>query len=403
MRSLPRMGWTRDQIDRQLLTFHDSDPPRKKSSMSVGVHYVSDEIQSVLQRAHNLFAHQSDMVLLSLAGAREMEQELLSICSEVLSGGTRGVVTTMSASGTEATFNALYAARTRARALRPHVTAPEVIAPFSAHAAVSKVCRYLDLVVRRAPQGADLRTDPAAIEALIGPNTIAIVASAPDWPYGYFDDIPAFGRLAIEHDLWLHVDACVGGFIAPFAAAAGEPVPAWDFSVPGVSTIAAGLGTWGYGMKPTSVLAWRDSSLVQHSVVAVDDWPIDSYATVGFSGTRAAGPVAAAWAVMHHLGVDGYRLLAQHLLDSRRLYAARLAALPGIRLLEPGLVNLNFSHATMPVRAIVDGMAQHGWSHFTCDRPPTVTLYIDAASVDVLDDYVADLASVLSADKMPVS
>lgn len=403
MKSLPRVGWTRDQIDRQLLTFHDSDPPLRKTSMSVGVHYVSDEIQSVLQRAHNLFAHQTDMVLLSRAGAREMEQELLAMCSEILSGGTAGVVTTMSSSGTETTFNALHAARSRARILRPDITAPEVVAPFSAHAAVSKAARYLDLTVRRAPHGADLRCDPAAVEALIGPNTIAIAASAPDWPYGYFDDIPALGRLALDHDLWLHVDASVGGFIAPFVAANGEPVPAWDFSVPGVATIAAGLGTWGYSMKPTSVLAWRDSSLVQHSVVAVDDWPVRSYATVGFSGTRPAGPVAAAWAVMHHLGLDGYRLLAEHLVDSKRLYAERLAALPGLRLLEPGLVNLNFRHATIPVETIVEGMSRRGWSHFTCEHPPMVTLYLDAASVDVLDEYVSDLASVLSADSVPIS
>jgi glutamate/tyrosine decarboxylase-like PLP-dependent enzyme len=165
----------------------------------------------------------------------------------------------MSASGTEGTFNALHAARTRARALRPDITSPEVVAPYSAHAAVSKTARYLDLTVRRAPHGADLHCDPAAIESLIGPNTIAIAASAPDWPYGYFDDIPALGRLAQQHDLWLHVDASVGGFISPFVAANGEHVPPWDFSVPGVSTIAAGLGTWGYGMKPTSVLAWRES------------------------------------------------------------------------------------------------------------------------------------------------
>lgn len=401
MESLPRVGWSRDQIDRQLSAFYDSDPPRRKSAMSVSAHYVSDEIQSVIERAHNQFSHHHDAVLLSQAGSREMEHELLSIAGELLSGGTTGTVTTMSLSGTEAAFNALFAARTRARLERPHIRRPEVVAPYSAHAAYTKIAAYLDLTLRRAPHGDDLRCDAAAIEDLIGPNTIAIVASAPDWPYGYFDDIPALGRLASTHGLWLHVDATLGGFIAPFAAAIGETITPWDFSVDGVSTIAAGLGTWAYAMKPTTVLAWRESALLQHSIVPVEDWPVRGYLTTGFSGTRPTGPVAAAWAVMHHLGHDGYRLLARHLIDGKRVYAKRLAAIPGVRIREPGLVNLNFDHVSTPADVIVDRMAQRGWAHYSCDEPPLVALYLDAASFDVIDEYISDLSAVLQSDAAP--
>lgn len=405
MKSLPREGWSRDQIDRRLSSFVDIDPPRDRARLSIGVHYVSDEIQSVLHRAHNLFSPHN-AALSPRPGTREMQDEVIAIATELLSGGRTGVVTTMSGSGTESGFNACYAARQWARATKPHVARPELVTPASAHPALSKIADYLDLTIRRAPLTADLRCDVAAVEALIGPNTIGIVASAPDWPYGYYDDIPALGRLAIEHDLWLHVDATVGGFIAPFAAAAGEEVPPWDLSVPGVASVAADLGTWAYGMKSASVVAWSDVAHQQYASAPVDDWPIRPYATPGFAGSRSAGPVAAAWAVLHHLGHDGYVLLAHHLMDGKRIYAERLAALPGIEVIEPGFVNINFRHATLTVDAIVAGMAQRGWVHYTCVEPQLVSLYLDASAVDVVDDYVADLADVVrtgARDAAPVT
>lgn len=396
MRTLPSAGWTQDQIDRGLAAFVDIDPPRDRTRLSIGVHYVSDEIQQVLQRAHNLFAPHN-AALSPRPGTREMEDEVLAISGDLLAGGRTGAVTTMSASGTESSFNALYAAREWARATKPHVIRPKVVTSMSAQGAFTKVCRYLDLQLVRAPLGPTLRTDSDAVAALVDDDTICIVASAPDWPFGYFDDITALGRLATEHDLWFHVDATVGGFVAPFAAAVGEPIPPWDLSVPGVTSLAADLGTWAYGMKAASVVVWRDREHQAYASVTIDDWPIRTYETVGFAGSRTAGPVAAAWAVLHHLGRDGYELLTRHLMDGKRLYAERLAMLPGVELVEPGLVNLNFRHRTMPVDAIVSYMADRGWTHYTCDEPELVSIYLDASAVDVMDDYLADLADVLRA------
>ena len=95
-------------------------------------------------------------------------------------------------------------------------------------------------------------------------RTIGIYGSAPCFPFGLYDDIPALGRLALEHDLWLHCDACVGGFLAPFFARLGEAVPPWDFSVPGVTSISADIHKFAYGLKPASVTAWRDASLLEY-------------------------------------------------------------------------------------------------------------------------------------------
>jgi sphinganine-1-phosphate aldolase len=396
MKTLPLAGWTRDQIERSLMTFHDTDPPRRKSALSTGAHYVSDDIQQVLRTAHQLFAHHNDVVLLRGQGARDLEQEVLEIAAGLLGGGTPGVVTSIALSGSESALNVLYAARERACRERPEVTEPEVVAPATVHPAFAKAAAYLGLRLRRAELDGSLRSTTAAVASLVNPQTIAVVGSAPDFHFGYFDDIEGLGRLAAAHGLWCHVDAMTGGLLSPFAAAVGETIPPWDLSVPGVTSVAAGLGTWGYGMKPTAVIAWRDHIALDEAIMEVSDWPGERYITPGFSGTRPMGPVAAAWAVFHHLGRRGYELLAEHLVDGKRVFAERLAAVPGITILEPGLTTINYRHEAIGVEALVQGMAERGWSHFTCSSPPLVTLVLDAASVDVMDEYLADLAGVVA-------
>jgi sphinganine-1-phosphate aldolase len=282
------------------------------------------------------------------------------------------------------------------RVAKPHIERPEVLAPFSVHNVLTKAARYLDLTVVRAPLRDDLHADLDALESLIGPSTIAIMGSAPNLAFGYFDDIPQLGRLAIENDLWLHIDATIGGFLAPFMAANGEYVPPWDFAVPGVRSMSASFDKWAYAMKPAAVVAWRDLETKQHSLVTTDDWPLEPVTSTGIGGGRSGGPVAAAWAVFHHLGREGYRTLASHLTEGQREYARRLAAVPGITVVEPGCTVLNFVHESLPPDAILLAMHQRGWRQFACKTPPMVTLNFDAASVDVMEEYMGDLCDVIA-------
>jgi sphinganine-1-phosphate aldolase len=395
MTTLPERGISLDRIEQRLDGFLDLDPHRKHTALSHGLYFVSDEIQDVLRRAHNRFAHQDNYYVFMRQGSHTLEREVLAMAEELLSGGVTGVRADFCSSGTEAMVNALFAARSWARTTKPHITRPEVVAPFGAHAVLSKAAHYLDITVRRAPLRDDLHTDLDALEALIGPDTIALVGSAPNLPFGYFDDIARLGALAIDHDLWLHVDATIGGFLAPFARDIGEPIPPWDFSVPGVRSMSAAFDKWAYAMKPAAVVAWRDLESMQHAVVTNDDWPLDPSTSTGIGGGRSGGPVAAVWALFHYLGRDGYRVLARHLVEGRHEFVRRLGSIPGIRLAEPGLNVLNYSHETLGVDAIIGAMHDRGWRHFACTTPPMVTLNLDAASVDVIDEYIADLVAVI--------
>ena len=141
----------------------------------------------------------------------------------------------------------------------------------------------------------------------VDPGTIGLVGSAPCFPFGLIDDIEALGALADRHGLWLHVDACVGGYFAPFAQMNGAGLAPFDFAVPAVRSISADLHKYGYAAKGASCLMLRDEALKAHMIFQFDDWPCGTMITPTMAGTRPGGAIAAAWAVMNFLGIEGYR------------------------------------------------------------------------------------------------
>ena len=65
-------------------------------------------------------------------------------------------------------------------------------------------------------QETDVRADVSAMQEAITPNTVLMVGSAPNFPFGTIDPIPEIAAAASGRDIPCHVDACVGGFLLPF-------------------------------------------------------------------------------------------------------------------------------------------------------------------------------------------
>jgi len=393
--ALPATGMPAEEVLATLRGLQAQNPELLSTIMSIGINYGSSELEELRNQAHALFSHDNNMVVDMRPGCLQIEQDLMQICASLLSGGEPGVVTTISSGGTESIFNGIHCAKTRARRLRGE-SRPKWIGGWCAHPALSKACHYLDIELVRVPDK-DYRADVDAMAAAIDERTIGLYASAPSWPFGCFDDIAALGRLALEHDLWLHVDACVGGFVSPFVERLGHPVPPWDFRVPGVSSISADIHKWAYGMKPLSVAGWRDESLLQDHYVVVEDWPEMAYVTPGFGGSRTGGTTAAAWAVMHMLGEPGYLDLTAKLLDVRDRVVESLRAIDGIHLPipEPELCSVVYEGTDVTVNQLLNGMWQRGWMHFSVLDPPLVQFVLDPCASEILDRYFADLADVV--------
>lgn len=395
---LPEKGLSRDTVRQHIDRMIEMDPPERSGLMSIYCNRGLEEGHEVMLEAFSKVYKKNNLVTVLMPGMKQIEEELLSMCANVLSGGEHGIVANITAGGSESIFCAINTAREWAKVTRPQVTAPEFVAPYSAHAALNKAGHYLGVKIKRVPVGADYRSDMAAIRSAIGPNTIGLYASAPNWPYGTYDHISEFGKLALHNDLWLHVDACVGGFVAPFVKKLGYPVPPWDFAVPGVTSISADLHKFAYAMKPASVVAYRNLELQQkYHYVKVTEWPTIEYSSQSVLGSRSAGPVAAAWAIMHFLGEEGYLRLARQMMEEKKRLAKGISAIGGLKVIDTELTLLCYvsEDDKLSIMEIVAGMEKLGWVHFGTLQPPMVQLVMEATAEPYIEAYLNDLSDIV--------
>src|SRR5690606_14708963 len=241
--------------------------------------------------------------------------------------GAEGAAGKLTSGGTESIFLAVQVAREHARARG--IDEPQLVTPSTAHPAFAKAAHYLDVEHVLVPVGDDGRVEVQAVEAALTGRTALVVGSAPGYPYGVVDPIEALGALASERDLLCHVDACLGGWLLPFWADLGEPVPAWTMTVPGVTSISADIHKYGWCFKGASVLLHRSKDLLRHQYFLYDAWPGGLYGSATTAGTRPAAPIAAAWATITHLCREGYLRLAVQVRTATRRFRAGIEAIDG--------------------------------------------------------------------------
>ena len=391
---LPDKGLSSEAVLERVREFRSADPTFGRGRMTAYCMMGSDDLQAAMREAYSVYFFQNALVRRFMPGMRQMEEQVRAISAGLLSGGKPGVQVKLTSGGSESVFCGIHAAREWAREHYPHISEPELIAPYSAHATITKACHYLGVKLTRVPVAADYRADVGAMAAAIGPHTIALAGSAPSWPYGKIDPIAEIAALARKRNLWMHVDACVGGYIAPFVARLGYPLPAWDFSVPGVQSISADLHKYAYAPKPASTIAFASEDLLRYHDVPASDWPSATYLSEGVIGSRPAGAIAATWTAFHYLGDNGYLDYARRTMETKERLTEGLRAL-GMKPWETDLCILLFETVDVPAEAVVGGMTEAGWPCMGTQRPPLVQLILDPLAADAIDEYLEDLKRVL--------
>jgi glutamate/tyrosine decarboxylase-like PLP-dependent enzyme len=393
---LPGKGRPWTELAAEMSAMKRDDLDWRRGRHAAYVWHASDDVEHVAQQAYTLFMTENGLGQRAFPSLRRMEGDVVAMVRELLHGDAQ-VAGQMTSGGTESIFVAAHAAREWARRNRPDVTAPEIVASWSAHPAIDKAAHYLGMRVIRVPWRADFRADVPAMAAAITPRTVMLYGSAPAYSLGLIDPIAALGALALERDLWLHVDACVGGILAPFVRALGFPVPAFDFTVPGVASISADLHKSGYTAKGASVLLFRDGDRQSCSRYSFDDWPTGLYSTLTLAGTRPGGAIAAAWAVMNFLGADGYRRIAQVVMDTRQRLANGLARTGhGLHVWsDPELWGVAYGSDDCDILAVADALTARGWWPGRVREPRGIHLMITPVHAPVIDEYVDDLAAAV--------
>jgi glutamate/tyrosine decarboxylase-like PLP-dependent enzyme len=303
----------------------------------------------------------------------------------------------LTSGGTESILLAVKTARDRARAERG-VTDPEMLLPVTAHPAFEKAAHCFGVRAVRVPLDATLRADVAAARAALTDRTVLIVGSAPCYPFGTIDPIEPLAALAAEHGIACHVDACLGGYLLPFLEELGQPVPAFDFRVPGVTSMSADLHKYGYATKGASAVLHRSRASRRHQFFVSESWSGGLYASPGMAGSRPGPPIAAAWAVMRHLGREGYVRLAAEVLEATRRIARGIEQIEGLRVLgrpEAGVVA--FTSDRLDVLALGDALAQRGWHLDRQQMPPALHMILSPVHRPLAERLLSDLAESAAA------
>ena len=189
----------------------------------------------------------------------------------------------------------------------------------------------------------------------------------------------------------------MGGFLIPFLKEIGHDVCDFDLSVPGVSSISADLHKFGFTPRGVSTFSLRDGANLEHQRFYFDDWPYGSHSSAHLTGTHNPIMVAAAWAVMKHLGAEGYLDLARGIVRTTQAVVAGISAIDGLELVtDPEAGIIVYTSDAVDIFAVADGMTERGYPTGRCARPPSIHLNMELIEDDTLiPDYLDDLADVV--------
>jgi len=352
-----------------------------------------DDVTDVLEGAYDLYLYENALNPFAFPSLRAYETEVVDWMASLLHAPS-GAGGSMSSGGTESIFLAVQVARDRAIEERG-VTAPELVIAETAHPAFLKAAHYLQLDVKKAPLRDDLRVDVEAMAGLVTDQTALVVGSAPCYPFGVIDPIEDVAALAVDRGVPCHVDACLGGFVLPFWERLGEPLPPWDFRVDGVTSISADVHKYGYAVKGASTVLHRSADALKYQTFLVTDWVGGIYGSQTTAGTRPAGPIAAAWAVMRHLGVEGYVRLTEVVRDTTHALRAGIDAIDGLHVLgDPDASTFAFGSDDFDVMAVGDVMDRKGWR---LDRQPdSLHCIVMPQHAKIVETFLADLAEAVA-------
>ncbi len=389
--SLPEKGMSKEEVLSNLESFKAGDVKWHEGQLFGLIYEAGLDVEDLVKEAHSLFLIENGLNPMAFPSLVKMETEVVSIIT-ALSSGDDETVGNLTSGGTESIFMALKAARDWARETYPKIIKPEMVVPVTAHPAWNKAAHYLGLKINMTPVKDDLRADVAAMKNAITENTIILGGTAVTYPHGMIDPIEEIGQLAEENNLWLHVDACLGGLMLPFLKKLDGDIGPYDFSVPGVTSISADIHKYAYTPKGVSTVMYRNRDFRKFQIFAYADWSGGVYATPCLAGGRPGGVIAAAWAVFHYLGEEGFLALAKKARTAAEKIMEGINAMPQLYVLgNPHATVFAFGSNEINIYELSATMAERGWHIDAQQLPPSLHMTVSPIHLAVADKFLEDL------------
>jgi glutamate/tyrosine decarboxylase-like PLP-dependent enzyme len=401
-RRLPPAGRDRGEILDEMRGLAEREEQKWRTGFASGaVYHGGQDHIDFLNQVYALTSQANPLHPELWPSAVKYEAEIVAMTASMLGGGADGVDTvcgTVSSGGTESILLAMRTYRDHARAER-RITDPEIVVPVSAHAAFDKAAQYFNIKLVPVPVGPDWRADVGAVTKAITNRTVAVVVSAPGFPHGVVDPVEEVAAVAAERGVGCHVDACLGGFVLPWAERLGYPVPPFDFRVPGVTSMSADTHKFGFAAKGTSIVLYRTNDLRRYQYYRNATWMGGLYYSPTFAGSRPGALTAEAWAAMLAFGEEGYMIATKAILETAAVMRRGIEHIPELFVLGDPLWVLAFASDQLDVYAIMDQMSARGWSLNGLQNPPAAHICVTLrhAQPGVADRFVADLEASVSA------
>ncbi len=232
--------------------------------------------------------------------AAQLEREAIGMLGSLLSHpNAYGHIVS---GGTEANILALWAARNLAKNNRR-----EVVAPVSAHCSFDKASNLLGLKLIKVKLNDHFQIDTEEAGRAVTEKTVALVGVAGTTGLGVVDPIRELSEIALAHQVYFHVDAAFGGFVLPFLEELGSNVPDFDFRVPGVCSITVDPHKMGLAPIPAGGILFRNEEMMRSISTSVPYLAGGGTEHTTISGTRSGASAIAVWALLTHVGRQGYR------------------------------------------------------------------------------------------------
>jgi glutamate/tyrosine decarboxylase-like PLP-dependent enzyme len=392
---IPDSAISREEILGAVSSLADEERDDWEEGRASGAVYHGDPDHiGLLNEVYALHSQSNPLHIDLWPSGMKFEAEIIAMTGSMLGADKTSdeIVGTVTSGGTESIIMAMKAYRDRAG-----VRHPEMVIPDSAHVAFDKAAHYFGYRQIRVPVGSDYRADVDAMARAVTRKTVVVAGSSPGFPHGVIDPIDELSDMARERGVGFHSDACLGGFVLPWAERLGHDVPPFDFRLPGVTSMSADTHKYGYAAKGTSVVLYRGSELRRHQYFVATDWPGGLYYSPTMAGSRPGALLATAWAAMLSMGEAGYLNATKRILAAAAEIRRGIEAIPELRVLGDPLWVIAFTSDRVNIYEVMARMAQRGWSLNGLHHPPAVhiALTLRHAEPGVAETFLSDLSDAV--------
>lgn len=397
---MPKTGIDKKELLEELRQSKSHDVDWRHGKGWSLVYYAGDEHTDFIKQVYKLFFSENGAGPALFPSLRKLEAEVVAMVLDLLGGG-ESEVGAMTSGGTESILLSMKAYRDYARDKKPEIKNPEIIIPESVHPAFLKAAAYFDINTVYVPLDKDFKMDVSKTREAISDQTICIITSAPSFSHGTVDPIAELGQLALEHDIGLHVDACLGSFLLPFIKKLGHQITDFDFSVPGVTSISADLHKNGYASKGASVVLYKTTELRRYQYYVDVNWPGGLFASPTMQGTRPGGVIASAWAAMMALGEDGYMDMAKRAMNVTRALINGIESEPELYIIgEPEMNVFSFSSDVIDINSLGQRLQSMGWFLNRQNNPKALHMIATPNHEQSVEPFLADLKTALKEENI---